>query len=184
MREGDPERGGGERRVRGDARRASQPRRRELEPALEVMEALWALDRALHERERSAAGRFGITRSQRVVLRIVGQRPGVSAGGLSRILHVHPSTLTPVLQRLVESGLLGRAPDPVDRRRAVLRLSRRGKRVDEICAGRIDAVMSRALARMDSAEVQAMRRILLELAEALSQEPARGEARDEDAASP
>lgn len=169
-----PERGGGERRVRGDARRAIPARRRALEPALEVMEALWALDHALQERERGAAGRFGITRSQRVVLRIVGQRPGVSAGDLSRILHVHPSTLTPVLHRLVEAGLLGRAPDPVDRRRAVLRLSRRGKRIDEICAKRIDAVMSAALSRMDQADVAAMRRVLTELAEALAEgEPAR-----------
>jgi DNA-binding MarR family transcriptional regulator len=91
----------GERRVRGDARHATPPRRSHLDPALEVMESLWALDRALQQRERSAAGRFGITRSQRLVLRIVGQQPGVSAGDLSRILHVHPSTLTPVLHRLV-----------------------------------------------------------------------------------
>jgi DNA-binding MarR family transcriptional regulator len=183
MRERTLERGG-ERRVRGDARRASPPRQRELEPALNVMEALWALDHALQERERRAAGRFGITRSQRVVLRIVGQRPGVSAGDLSRILHVHPSTLTPVLHRLVESGLLGRAPDPVDRRRAVLRLSRRGKRIDDICAARIDAVMGAALSRMDAADVAAMRRVLTELAEALAEEPARSQAQEEEAASP
>lgn len=182
MRGGRSDHGGGERRVRGDARRSSPPRRR-LEPALEVMEALWALDHALQERERSAAGRFGITRSQRVVLRIVGQRPGVSAGDLSRILHVHPSTLTPVLHRLVESGLLGRAPDPADRRRAVLRLSRRGKRIDDICATRIDAVMSAALSRLDRSDVAAMRHVLEALAEALATEPSAPQA-ESDAASP
>jgi DNA-binding MarR family transcriptional regulator len=184
MGQGTPERGGGVRRVRGDARRASPPRGRELEPALEVMEALWALDHALQERERGAAGRFGITRSQRVVMRIVGQRPGVSAGDLSRILHVHPSTLTPVLHRLVEAGLLERAPDPVDRRRAVLRLSRRGRRVDEICAARIDAVMSAVLSRMPPADVSSMRRVLTHLAEALAAEPPRSRSEREDAASP
>lgn len=182
MRQGRTERGG-ERRVRGDARRASPPAGLDLEPALEVMEALWALDDALQSRERSAAEPFGITRSQRVVMRIVGQRPGVSAGDLSRILHVHPSTLTPVLHRLVESGLLGRAPDPVDRRRAILRLSRRGKRIDAICAARIDAVMSAALTQMQSGDVAAMRRVLTSLAEALAERP-QGEHAGEDAASP
>jgi len=163
--------------VRGDARRSSQPGRPELDAALEVMEALWALDRALQERERSAAGRFGLTRSQRIVLRIVGQRPGASAGDLSRTLHVHPSTLTPVLHRLVEDGLLERAPDPGDRRRAVLRLSRRGKRIDAICAARIDAVMAASLARMADADVAAMRRVVATLAAALeggAEPPSRG----------
>jgi DNA-binding MarR family transcriptional regulator len=174
MREAARERRGGERRVRGDARRAAPAARRPaLEPALELMESLWALDHALQQRERSAAGRFGITRSQRLVLRIVGQQPGVSAGDLSRILHVHPSTLTPVLHRLVEGGLLGRAPDPADRRRAVLRLSRRGKRIDDICASRIDAVMAEAISRMEAAEVAATRRVLSSLADALGEEPGR-----------
>jgi DNA-binding MarR family transcriptional regulator len=182
MRQGRSERGG-ERRVRGDARRASPRGDLDLEPALEVMEALWALDDALQSRERSAAETFGITRSQRVVMRIVGQRPGVSAGDLSRILHVHPSTLTPVLHRLVEGGLLGRAPDPIDRRRAVLRLSRRGKRIDTVCAARIDAVMSAALAHLPAGEVAAMRRVLTALAEALAERPP-GASPREDAASP
>lgn len=183
MREAARQRRGGERRVRGDARRASPARRPGLEPALEFMESLWALDHALQERERSAAGRFGITRSQRLVLRIVGQQPGVSAGDLSRILHVHPSTLTPVLHRLVEGGLLGRAPDPADRRRAVLRLSRRGKRIDDIFASRIDAVMGAAISRMDATDVTATRRVLSSLADALGEEPGRrGGPADEAAA--
>ena len=168
MGDGTPERGRGERRVRGEARRAREPGRRVLGPVLEVMEALWALDHALDERERSAGGRFGITRSQRIVIRLIGQRPGVSAGDLSKILHVHPSTLTPVLHRLVADDMVVRAPDPGDRRRAILRLSRRGKRVDAVCSSRIDAVMSVALARHDPAEIGAMLRILTDVTEALA----------------
>jgi hypothetical protein len=53
----------------------------------------------------------------------------------------------------------------------VLRLSRRGKRIDDVCASRIDAVMGEALARMDPGDVAATRRVLTTLAEALGDEP-------------
>ena len=60
-------------------------------------------------------GEIGVTGPQRLVMRVAGLYPGLSAGDLAAILHVHPSTLTGVLRRLVIQRLLVRQHDPRDR---------------------------------------------------------------------
>jgi MarR family transcriptional regulator, organic hydroperoxide resistance regulator len=132
----------------------------DLGPVLEFMRALWALDHALAVRHREISLRFGVTGSQRLVVRIVGQKPGVSAGQVARVLHVHPSTLTPTLQALAKHGLLRRAPDPRDRRRSVLWLTRRGERIDWASAQVVDKAVRTALAQLSGSEVFAARRVL------------------------
>jgi DNA-binding MarR family transcriptional regulator len=124
------------------------------------MRALWSLDHALSVRQREISRRFGVTGSQRLVVRIIGQSPGISAGEVARVLHVHPSTLTPTLQGLLERGLLRRAADPADRRRAVLWLTKQGERLDAASAALVDRAVRRALARHSGSEVFSARRVL------------------------
>jgi DNA-binding MarR family transcriptional regulator len=133
------------------------------------MRELWALDHALAARAKKLGTRFGITPTQRLVLRIVGQTPGSSAGDAARILHVHPSTLTPVLQQVEERGYVRRAADPLDRRRAVLRLTKRGARVDAASAAEIDEVVRATLARLAPSEVFHARRVVHALTDALGE---------------
>ena len=73
---------------------------------LDFMRLIWALVHALQSASKRMATKVGMTGPQRLVIRIVGQRPGLSAGELAEILHVHPSTLTGVLQRLGQRGLI------------------------------------------------------------------------------
>ena len=67
---------------------------------LEFMRLLWAIDHGLQTRSKRMAAALGVTGPQRLVIRIVGRFPGVSAGQLARILHLDPSTLTGILRRL------------------------------------------------------------------------------------
>jgi MarR family transcriptional regulator, organic hydroperoxide resistance regulator len=159
----------------GDLPPVPSPLRREpppslpanLGPVLEFMHALWALDHALSVRDREIGERFGVTGLQRLVVRIVGQRPGATAGDVARILRVHPSTLTPVLHVLATSRLLSRAPDPADRRRAVLRLTARGGRLDSQSAALVDRDVRKALAQLNASQVLAARCVLHAVAAAL-----------------
>src|SRR6266540_480401 len=98
---------------------------RRLGPVLEFMRALWALDHALQSASKRMESRLGITAPQRLVVRIVGRFPGISAGEVAEILHVHPSTLTGVLKRLEGRGFVARRADPRDARRALLGLTAR-----------------------------------------------------------
>ncbi|WP_234945238.1 MarR family winged helix-turn-helix transcriptional regulator [Anaeromyxobacter sp. Fw109-5] len=140
-----------------------------LGPVLEFMRTLWALDHALQSASKRMESRLEITAPQRLVVRIVGRYPGVSAGEVSEILHLHPSTLTGILRRLGDRGLVERRPDPRDARRALLFLSSKGRAVDELRSGTVEAAVRRALTRVRPAAVQHAR----EVAEAVASELAR-----------
>ncbi len=121
---------------------------RELPPVLDFMRALWALDHALQSASKRMESSLGVTAPQRLLVRIVGRFPGISAGEASQILHLHPSTLTGILRRLEERGLLRRRPDPADGRRALLSLTAKGRAVDALRSGTVEAAVRTALARL------------------------------------
>ena len=132
----------------------------------DFIRTLWALDHALQSASKRLEVRAGITAPQRFVVRIVGRYPGVSAGELSEILHLHPSTLTGVLRRLVDRGLLERRPDPADARRALLHLSTKGRALDTLRNGTVEAAVRRALGRLRPGAIRHAR----DVAEALAAE--------------
>lgn len=138
---------------------APEPDRARLGPVLEFMGDLWSLDHALQSASKRMEARFGVTGPQRLVVRIVGRFPGISAGEVSRILHLHPSTLTGILRRLTERGLIERRADPADARRALLRLTPRGDRLDGPRAGTVESAVRRVLARLDPRTVRATREL-------------------------
>jgi DNA-binding MarR family transcriptional regulator len=135
-----------------------------LPDALQFMQLLWAVVHGLERLSKRMAGEVGVTGPQRLVLRVVGLFPGTSAGDLAAVLHVHPSTLTGVLQRLGEQRLLARSDDPGDRRRAVLRLTRRGARINEVRHGTVEAAITQALEGISERDRVATKRVLERLA--------------------
>lgn len=144
-----------------------------LPDVLEFMQLLWAVAHGMELTSKRMAGELGVTGPQRLVLRVVGLFPGLSAGDLAGVLHVHPSTMTGVLQRLVSQRLLSRSDDARDRRRAVLHLTRRGSRANEVRHGTVEAAVAAALDGISQRDRTAARRVLEELAAHLS--PAGGE---------
>lgn len=141
-----------------------------LGSVLDFMRIIWALDHGLQRASKRLEARIGITGPQRLVLRIVGRLPGISAGDLARVLHLHPSTLTGILRRLEERGLLLRDPDPRDGRRALLRLSRAGRRMDVEAAGTVEAAIRRVLSRVRAAKAEATAEVLTRVTTELERE--------------
>jgi DNA-binding MarR family transcriptional regulator len=152
---------------------ASSEREREspedvgLGEVIDFMRLLWAVDHGLEASSKQMDVLFGVTGPQRLVIRIVGRHPGIAAGRIAEILHVHPSTLTGVLGRLVERGVLTRHADPADRRRALFGLTAAGKKLDELRSGTVEAKVRRALGRVSARELGAARRVLSAVAESL-----------------
>jgi DNA-binding MarR family transcriptional regulator len=124
------------------------------------MQKLWALVHALDAKSKRMHRDLGVTGPQRLALRIVGRDPGIVAGDLAALLHVHPSTLTGVLSRLEDQGLIERTIDPDDRRRMRIELTRRGRRVDDELTGTVEAALRRALGRCDPEGVEAVGRLI------------------------
>jgi DNA-binding MarR family transcriptional regulator len=144
----------------------------ELPAVLEFMQLLWAVVHGLDSTSKRMAQQIGVTGPQRMVLRVTGLFPGVSAGDLADTLRVHPSTITGVLQRLVADGLVVRVHDRHDRRRAVLRLTTKGARANRVTDGTVEAAVSHALSGVSDADRRATRRVLARLARHLDPEPA------------
>ena len=142
----------------------------QLGPVLEFMKLLWAVDHGLQSMSKRMEARFGITGPQRLVVRIVGRFPGISAGALAEVLHVHPSTLTGVLRRLETRGMLLRRADPKDARRALFGLTSRGRKMDTLRTGTVEQAVRRVLTRLPEDAVAA-EHILSALAAELARSP-------------
>jgi DNA-binding MarR family transcriptional regulator len=138
---------------------------------LDFMRLMWAVNHGLTRMSKRMARTLGVTGPQRLVVRIVGQRPGISAGALAEVLHVHPSTLTGILQRLTARGAIERTRDPADTRRALFRLTRKGLEIDALRSGTVESRIRAALVSLDEEDVAAAARVLGRFAHALSQGP-------------
>src|SRR2546421_8259869 len=115
-----------------------------LGAVLDFMRLLWALDHALQSASKRMESNFGMTGPQRLVMRIVGRFPGIAAGRVAEILHVHPSTLTGILKQLESRGLLQRRTDPRDARRALFMLTPKGRKLDTVRTGIVEQAVRRA----------------------------------------
>jgi DNA-binding MarR family transcriptional regulator len=132
----------------------------ELGEELDFLRLIWAVDHGLHRASKRTELELGVTGPQRLVLRIAGRFPGIPAGHLAKLLHLHPSTLTGVLQRLEQQGLLRRRADPRDARRSLLALTEKGRRFDLRTEGTEEAAIAAAFARTSAEKLKAAREVL------------------------
>ena len=138
---------------------------------LDFMQTIWALFHALQTRSAAMERSIGLTGPQRLVLRIVGRYPGISPRELADTLHIHASTLTGVIARLVERKLLARLVDPNDKRRAKLKLTERGRAFDVQKAGTVESAIDTALGRASPAQIRAARTLLNQITSQLESAP-------------
>jgi len=144
---------------------------REREPlgnVLDFLRVLWAVDHGLQLRSKRMESVLGVTGMQRMVIRLIGRFPQVSAGRLAELLHVHPSTLTGVLKRLTERQFVARERDPEDARRSKFALLPEGQKIDATQAGTVEAAVRRALSRLPVESIDAARSVLSAVAEELA----------------
>jgi hypothetical protein len=93
---------------------------RELGEVLDFLRLLWGIEHLLRSTSKYMQSRLGITGPQRLVLRIVEKFPGITSGEIATIIHLHPATLTGIIDRLADRRLLTRVRDARDGRRVRL----------------------------------------------------------------
>jgi DNA-binding MarR family transcriptional regulator len=135
---------------------------------LHFLRALWELDHALESASRRMKATHGVTGRERLVLRIIGEHPGIAPGELAALLHVHPSTVTALLKRLQRKRLVLRALDAADARSCRLSLSAPGRRLHALRSGTIEAEVRAALAVAPPHEVAAAAQLLVGIARRLT----------------
>lgn len=152
-----------------------------LPGTLEFMRLFWAVHHGLERASRRMEAELGVTGQQRLVLRIVGRCPGITAGRLAQVLHLDPSTLTGLLHRLERRRLVLRRAHPRDGRRAVFSLSARGQRIDVRSRGTVEGVIREALSSQPPRRLRAVRGVLTALSDGLLEWAEAGPARGADA---
>lgn len=134
------------------------------------MQVLWAVAHRLESASKHMHARLGVTGPQRLVLRMIGHRGRISPGELADLMHIHPSSLTGMLQRLEQAELIRRESDPFDRRRALLDLTRRGMKLNDERDGTIEATIDRALKRLTRERIATAKAVLTAIADAFGGE--------------
>jgi len=138
---------------------------------LEMLGLLWEVEHALRSRSKRMEGRLGVTGPQRLVLRLVSRQRDMSPGDLARTIHLHPSTLTGILQRLVDRGLIERRTDRRDHRRALLRVLPAAAPIVRATRDTVESRVATVLARLPKDTIDHARQVLGALVEGLSAEP-------------
>ena len=137
---------------------------------LQFMQRMWDFVHALDVRSKRMMTSIGVTGPQRLVIRLVGQKPGQTASDIASMLGKHPSTLTGVLARLEERKMIIREVDPEDRRRARFKLTAAGKKIDNQRKGTVEAATRRALGRVKPADVETTLDLVAKLVEELERQ--------------
>jgi DNA-binding MarR family transcriptional regulator len=88
------------------------------------------------------------------------ERGQLSQNRLGRLTAMDPATIQGVTRRLYDRGYIERRPDPNDRRRMVLTLTREGKTVAERLLDGMDAVNRQILAPLAPHEQEQFRNLL------------------------
>jgi MarR family transcriptional regulator, transcriptional regulator for hemolysin len=102
------------------------------------------------------AAQFGMTRAQWAVLVRVERREGLNQSELAETLDLQPITLTRLLDKLCDSGLIERRPDPEDRRAKRLFLTPAARPLLEQLSVLGEETMASALHGVERADVEQM----------------------------
>ncbi len=98
-------------------------------PARDVLDSLRRIVQALRESSSRAEHQLGITGAQLFVLETLSEVPSQSLNELAARTHTHQSSVSTVVTRLVEAGLVARQRSERDARRLELALTARGRRL-------------------------------------------------------
>jgi len=127
----------------------------------EIGETAHALRKAF---DRRAAG-LGVTRAQWKVLFKLGRQPGLRQIELADILEIEPITLSRIVDRLEEGGLVERVADPADRRAWRLHVTAGAQPLVAKLRALADDMTSEAFAGIDPHDIEIAREVLARVRE-------------------
>jgi DNA-binding MarR family transcriptional regulator len=121
-----------------------------------LVDAVWGLRRVTRRVVRESFPEPALPPSEAELLAAVSRAKGTSVNDVAQALQLAPNTVSTLVGRLVQAGLLERRPDPADRRAARLHLTVAGHaRVRQFRRHRED-VLERALGTLAADERHAL----------------------------
>ena len=121
-----------------------------------ALDAFRRIVRVLRRSSRSTEREFGIGSAQLFVLQQLAAAPARSVNDLAERTYTHQSSVSAVLQRLVEQGLVERRAATDDRRRRELKLTEAGRRLVERAPVPGQIHLIRALGALPAKQLRAL----------------------------
>jgi DNA-binding MarR family transcriptional regulator len=134
------------------------------------MDSIRRIVRALRETSRAAEQRFGVSAAQLFVLHQLQARGAQTIGELAASTATHQSSVSVVVQRLVDAGLVKRSTSELDRRRREVALTARGTRLLGRAPDVAQERLLRGLASLPAAELHQLASALTSLVTAMGAE--------------
>jgi MarR family transcriptional regulator for hemolysin len=107
------------------------------------------------------AADYGLSQATGLPVLIIGRLgSGVRPGVLAEALGLEASSLVRVVDHLIESGLLARHEDPLDRRAKILELTEEGKKTAALMERALIPFRRQLFAGVDPAHIDAALRVL------------------------
>jgi MarR family transcriptional regulator, transcriptional regulator for hemolysin len=122
----------------------------------EILFTISDVGRLLRTYADQKARRFGMTRAQWAVLLRLERLEGLKQSDLAEQLDIQPITLTRLVDRLCDNGLIERRADPHDRRAKRLYLTPAARPLLERIADQIEELSEIVLAGIKPAEIDLM----------------------------
>ena len=122
----------------------------------EILFTISDVGRLLRTYADQKARLHGMTRAQWAVLLRLERREGLKQSDLADDLDIQPITLTRLVDRLCDSGLIERRPDPTDRRAKRLYLTPAARPLLDRIATQVKELAETVLAGVDPAAVGVM----------------------------
>jgi DNA-binding MarR family transcriptional regulator len=121
-----------------------------------VMDSLRALVRALRISTRAVEKEIGISGAQLFVLQQLEAAPARSVNELAERTSTHQSSVSTVVSRLVQRGLVRRAPSAQDGRRMEISITDTGRELVDAAPLTAQVRMQEAIRRMQPEQVSAL----------------------------
>lgn len=122
----------------------------------EILFLISDVGRLLRTYADQKARQFGMTRAQWAVLLKLERHEGAQQSELAEFLEIQPITLTRLVDRLCDSGLIERRPDPSDRRAKLLYLTPEARPLLAQISKQVEEVAEEVLSGIDPEAIDAV----------------------------
>lgn len=130
----------------------------------DILDSLRHISRALDIFSRSLAARCRLTTPQLICLRALIDEPALTPGQLARRMALSQATVTGILDRLEDRGLVERRRDGQDRRRVLLYATAAGRRLAAEAPAALQERLAGGLARLQPQERERIAAVLRQVA--------------------
>jgi len=129
----------------------------------EILSSLRRINRAINLHSRALLLRCGLTGPQLIVLRQLNRDGQIPIGCLAKNVSLSQATVTGIIERLVNRGLVVKARDPEDRRRMLVSCTEAGRQTAETAPSVLQERFVGQLAQLEDWERHQMLAALLRI---------------------